>query len=148
MFRALSFPLSIGIFLLTGLLFAERLHIKADRFLTKGDKAIYEGNVVLTTDKGRKLLCDRLIIFLGKDGKVKLVKALGHIYYEDSSYRATGDNATYLPFEAKLFLEGNAVVSSKDGVLKGDKIVYHLKSKDMEVKSRSRVESVLDVDTP
>ncbi len=140
-------PLST-LLILVGLLFAERLHIKADKFLAQGEKVIYEGHVVLTTDRGRRLLCDRLIVFLGKNGKVKLVKALGHIYYEDSSYRATGDNATYLPLAAKLLLEGNAVVSSKDGVLKGDKIVYNLRTKDMEVKAHSRVESVLDLDTP
>ena len=146
MYRHILLPLSL--LLAVALSFAERISIKADSFTAQKDKVVYEGHVVLKTDKGKKLLCDRLVLFLDENGKLKRINAIGHVVYSDGKYKATGHAAISYPDKQLLVLEGNAVVSGKMGLLKGDKIVYNIKTRDVEVKSRTRVSSVIDIDTP
>lgn len=146
MYRHILLPLSL--LFAVALVFAERINIKADSFSAQKNKVVYEGHVVLKTDKGKKLLCDRLVLFLDKNGKLKRINAIGHVFYSDGRYKATGHAAIYYPAKKLLILEGNAVVSGKTGVLKGDRIVYNLQTRDIEVKSRTRVSSVIDIDTP
>jgi lipopolysaccharide transport protein LptA len=142
MFKHLLTALSLIAF--STLTFAEKIQVMADRL--KGEKGIivYEGNVYLKTDKGKKLYCDRLKVFLDKSNKITKAVAIGHVRYYDPEYSAVCQRATYKPNENIVILEGNAVVKNDKGILKGDLIVYNLKTGDIQAKSSRRVFSVFE----
>ena len=81
MFKLISVAISILLFSLTT--FAEKINIKANSFVSEKDKIVYSGNVYLHTDKGREIYCDRLVIFLNKEGKVQKIMAVGKEPYKD-----------------------------------------------------------------
>jgi len=142
MFKLISVAISILLFSLTT--FAEKINIKANSFVSEKDKIVYSGNVYLHTDKGREIYCDRLVIFLNKEGKVQKIMAVGKVLYKDKKYTATGKVMIFYPSENKVVLSGNAVVKSKRGVLQGEKIVYNTKTGRVDVESS--VSSVFVID--
>jgi len=145
MFKRLLNLGALSLFLILGLSFGERIHVVADKFRGERGKLIYIGNVKLTTDKGKKLLCDRLEVYLGKDNKISKAVAIGHVVYTDPNYRATCHEAIYKPEQDVVILKGNAVVTNKKGFIKGDEIVYNLKTGNINVQSTKGVTSVFEV---
>jgi len=143
MFKPTSILLSF--LFLVGLLFASNIHIKSDKLKILKNKIIYIGHVVATTEDNRTLTCDVLEVFLSQNGTIEKVRATGHVLYKDENYRAVGDISLYLPLKGLLILEGNAVFVGKTGIIKGKKIIYHLKTGDIEVKSPSKVEAVMKI---
>ncbi len=139
--------LTLASFLLFSIpLWAEKINIIAKSFTGEKDKIVYRGNVKLITQSGKKIFCDRLIVFLTKDGKVDKIVAGGNVIYKDGKYTATGNVMIYYPNKKEVVLQGNAVVKTKHGVLQGDKIVYNLKTGAVDVKSQSTVSGVFVIE--
>ncbi|NPA13726.1 MAG: hypothetical protein GXN97_00890 [Aquificae bacterium] len=123
--------------------FAAKINISADRFISEGNKVIYIGKVVVKSPKAL-LTCDKLTIVFDQNRKPKEIIAEGHVIYSDGQNSATGDKAFLYPKENLVVLIGNAVAKTKDGVIKGDKLVYNLKTKEIKVEAVSqRVQSVI-----
>ncbi len=123
--------------------FAAKINISADRFISEGNKVIYIGKVVVKSPKAL-LTCDKLTIVFDQNRKPKEIIAEGHVIYKDGQNSATGDKAFLYPKENLVVLIGNAVAKTKDGVIKGDKLVYNLKTKEIKVEAVSqRVQSVI-----
>jgi lipopolysaccharide transport protein LptA len=124
--------------------FAGKVNITADSFESKENLLIYKGHVVAVLSQNKTVKCDVLEIHL-KNGEVEEIVATGKVLYKDSEYTAVGNKMIYSPLEKKIYLFGNATVSSRKGILKGDKIVYDIKTKSMDVITlkNKRVSSVL-----
>ena len=126
---------------------AKKVNITADSFESKQDLLIYKGHVKAILSQNKTITCDTLKIYL-KGGKVLKIEAIGSVVYKDGEYTAVGNRMIYKPSVKKVYLLGNATVNSPKGVLKGDKIVYDLKTKSMDVitSKSKRVSSVLILD--
>lgn len=146
MLKRLSALLSI--FFLFATAFAEEFHIQSDKLNAEKDKVVYVGHVIVTTETGKRLKCDKLVVFLDKNGKVEKIMAVGHVLYTDKKLKAMGNIALYYPKTKVIVLEGNAVIVSNRGVIKGERIVYNLQTGAVDVKSHRRVQSVIDIDRP
>jgi lipopolysaccharide transport protein LptA len=142
MFKRILIALSLLIF--ANFSFAEKIQIEADRMKGEKNLIIYEGNVFLHTDKGKKLYCDLLKIYLDKNNKIEKAVAIGHVRYFGPRYSAVSKRATYKPSEDLIILEGNAVIKNNKGILKGDKVVYNLKTGDVEAVATERVFSIFE----
>lgn len=138
----------LSVFFLFTTAFAEKFHIQSDKLNAEKDKVIYIGNVIVVTETGKKLKCDKLIVFLNKAGKVEKIMAIGHVFYKDKNFKATGNIALYYPKIKIIVLEGNALIVGNRGIIKGEKIVYNLQTGIVDVKSSKRVQSVIDIDRP
>ena len=128
------------------LTFAEKITVQADRFKSEEQKLVYIGNVVLKTDKGKVVNCDRLVVFLDKNGKIEKAMALGHVKYKDKRYEAVGNVMVYIPSKKLIILEGNALVKSEKGIIKGDRIVYNLANDTLKAESRRKVQTVFEIE--
>ena len=128
------------------LTFAEKITVQADRFKSEEEKLVYIGNVVLKTDKGKVVTCDRLVIFLDKNGKIKKAMALGHVKYEDKKYKAVGNVMVYIPAKRLIILKGNALVKSEKGIIRGDRIVYNLENDTLKAESKRRIQTVFEIE--
>lgn len=106
---------------------------------------IYKGHVFAVLSKNKSVKCEVLKIYLNNTGKVEKIMAIGRVVYKDGQYTAVGKKMIYNPREKKVYLIGNATVTSPKGVLKGEKIVYDLSTKSMDVlvSKGSKVSSVL-----
>ncbi|NPB04976.1 MAG: hypothetical protein GXO08_01150 [Aquificae bacterium] len=137
----------LSIVLLALPLWAERISITAKSFTGEKDRIIYKGDVKVTTESGKEIRCDRLTVYLSPEGKVERIVAAGGVIYKDKKYTATGDLMTYYPKKKEVILEGNAVVKTDRGVLKGDRIVYNIETGSVDVQSRSSVTGVFVIDS-
>ena len=131
--------------LLAFLSFGGEVNITADKFESRDNILIYKGNVVAVLSGNKTIKCNLLKIYL-KKGKVEKIEAIGKVVYKDGKYTAMGNQMIYKPSDKKIFLIGNAVVSSSRGVLKGDRIVYDLRKKSVDVTTTKRVSSVIILD--
>lgn len=133
MFKLLLTLLSL--FTIVEITFATRFFIKANSLSGNEKVVIYQGNVKVETDKGDKLNCDLLTVYLNPKGGVEKIIAIGHVVFEGKKYSAVGKKMTYYPSQGKVVLEGNAAVTDSRGILKGQKIIYFPKSGKIVVKN-------------
>ena len=136
----------LSLILAVNLTFAEKITVQADKFKSEEEKLVYIGNVVLKTDKGKVVNCDKLVIFLDKNGKIKKAMALGHVKYKDKKYKAVGNVMVYIPSKKLIILEGNALVKSEKGIIRGDRIVYNLENDTLKAESKRRVQTVFEIE--
>jgi len=125
----------LNLFTVVGITFATQFFIEANSLSGNKQVVIYKGNVKVKTDKGDKLTCDLLTVYLNQKGDVEKIIAIGHVVFEGEKYSAVGKKMTYYPSQGKVVLEGNAVVKDGKGVLKGQKIIYFPKSGKIVVKN-------------
>jgi len=145
MFKPILSLLS-GLILFSTILLAEKISVEADRFESEAGKFVYIGNVLLKTDKGKKLYCDRLIVITTPQGGIKKITAEGHIRYSDGKYEAVGNRAVYLPQKREIILEGNALVKTQKGLVKGDRVIYNLKTGSVKAEATQRVKTVFQIE--
>jgi len=136
----------LSLFFLINLTFAERITVQADKFRSENRKLIYTGNVILKTDKGKIVNCERLVIFLNKDGGIDRAIASGHVKYSDRKYKAVGNIMVYIPSKKLIILEGNALVKSEKGIITGDKVIYNLENDTLRAVSNKRVQTVFEIE--
>ena len=136
----------LSLFFLINLTFAERITVQAAKFRSENRKLIYTGNVILKTDKGKIVNCERLVIFLNKDGGIDRAIASGHVKYSDRKYKAVGNIMVYIPSKKLIILEGNALVKSEKGIITGDKVIYNLENDTLRAVSNKRVQTVFEIE--
>lgn len=142
------FLIFLSVFAIINLTFAEKFHIQSKKLAIQGNIAIYIGQVIATTKSGKSLKCNRLIVFLDKNGKAKKIKAVGHVLFREKGLKAAGNIAIYNPIKKEIILEGNALIVKNNTIIKGEKIIYNLLTKVINVKSPKKVSSVINIDKP
>ena len=109
------------------------------KYLKNGQQVIFEGNVVVT--KGDfSMSSDQLLATLDVNRKrILSIEATGHVTIMYLTKYATCDKADYLIPEGKIVLTGNPIIKDVSNVIKGDKIIYFVKTQQIFIQgSRKR----------
>ena len=85
---------------------------------------------VAVTKNNMLLNCDKLSIIYdlnGSNSKLKTLDFVGNVKITQNDTVATGDSGVYIQDTETVILTGNATLSNKSGVMKGQEIVYNTK---------------------
>ena len=102
--------------LLTGLLFAEKVHITADNMEAKNLKkeVHFVGNAKVVQGKSW-IHGDEIIVYFDENNQTKKYEAIGLVTFEfiqeKSSYKGSADKVTYLPLKDQYILTGKAIIN-------------------------------------
>ncbi len=98
------------------------------------NQAEFKGGVHLIRDDF-DLRCDRLVAYYNPGGKGELerAEAFGRVRMQQGGKRGASDKATYNQAKSTLILIGNASVEDKDGVIRGEKIIHNLQTRETRV---------------
>ncbi len=103
------------------------------RYLKGGQMVLFEGNVVVTRGDFT-MRADKLIAVLGKNKKkIKKINATGHVQIIYLTKYAKAENVDYDITENKVVLTGNPVIKDMKSEVKGDKIIYFIKTQQIFV---------------
>ncbi len=111
--------------------------VEADKlvFNKKENTAKYIGNVVIK--KGDiTIKAGSLNIYLDKENKIKKVIAKDKVVFEKGNVKGKAQEAVLE--KDTVILKGNAEIRQKNNVIKGDVIVYNLKTGNVEVKGKNK----------
>ncbi len=102
------------------------ISVNADHFIgdLKANVGTYEGNVVVTQGTF-KLRADKVKVTV-KDGQANRVDAVGHVLFDSSSGRASGDAGVYELPKRTITLTGTVVLTKDKNVMRGTMLVVNL----------------------
>jgi len=112
----LNFIKIVLFILLTGLLFAEKVHITADNMEAKNLKkeVHFVGNAKVVQGKSW-IHGDEIIVYFDENNQTKKYEAIGLVTFEfiqeKSSYKGSADKVTYLPLKDQYILTGKAIIN-------------------------------------
>ncbi len=115
----------ISLFFTFILSYAQVIEVEADTLIYENNKMIYEGNAVLKKDKGI-LKAERIVIFMGKDGRAEKVIAEGNASYSEEDRKAIAKEITHDLIKNVIILKGQARIEEGKSYIEAEEIVYYI----------------------
>ena len=128
-------------FLLTQILFAERMEISSKLMETGDSEVRFIGDTKIKVDDSW-LHADEVIVYFDENNETKMYEATGSVYFEikgkTHSFKGRANKLIYDKWKSLYVLKGKAVINDNDFVLKrnikGDKITLNMMTGRMNVK--------------
>ncbi len=115
----------ISILTFTLISFAQSIEVEADRLIYEDSRMIYEGKAVLKKDKGT-LKADRIIVFMGKEGRAEKIVAKGNAVYKEDGKKAYAKEITHDLSKNVIILKGQAKVEEGKNYIEAEEIIYYV----------------------
>lgn len=117
----------ISLFLLISIGLAQSISVEADSLVYESDRMIYKGNAVLKKGRGT-LKADKIVIFIGSNGKAEKIVAEGNAVYTEDSRRATAEEIIQDMNKNVIILKGNARIEEGKNFIEAEEIIYYVDS--------------------
>jgi len=126
---------------LTGLIFAQKVHITADNMKAEDLKkeVHFMGNAKVVQGKSW-IHGDEIIVYFDENNQTKKYEAIGTVTFEfiekESSYKGSADKVTYYPVKAQYILTGKAIIDDliNKRHVNGDEITLDMTTGNANVK--------------
>ncbi len=115
------------------------------KYLQNGEQVVFDGNVVAT--KGDfSISSDTLIAYLEKSKKrILKIEATGHVTIMYLTKYATCKKAEYIIPEGKVILSGNPIIKDVNNLIKGEKIIYFVKTQQIFVQGTRKMRGEIEI---
>lgn len=137
----MKFLIMIFFFMLTQILFAERMKVTSS-FMEAGEKEIrFIGNTKISVNDSW-LHADNIIVYLDDNNETRMYEATGLVSFEikgeNHSFKGRANTVIYDKWKSRYILRGNAMIDDNDFIMKrhvkGDEIVLNMMTGKMHVK--------------
>ena len=126
---------------LTGLIFAQKVHITADNMKAEDLKkeVHFMGNAKVVQGKSW-IHGDKIIVYFDENNQTKKYEAIGTVTFEfieeESSYKGSADKVTYYPLKEQYILTGKAIIDDliNKRHVNGDEITLDMTTGNANVK--------------
>ena len=117
------------------------------KYMKNGLEVVFEGNVVATRGDFT-LKADKIIAYLSKKKKrIREIEAIGNVEIIYLTKYAKAKKVLYNVYENKITLMGNPVIKDMKSVVRGEKIIYFLKTQEIFVQGSSKKRGEIEIIT-